>query len=55
MSQDIIVETNGLHKIYGSESLRVHALKGIDLKIGTGEMEDQIFINGLAKQLSGLQ
>jgi putative ABC transport system ATP-binding protein len=33
-----IVRATGLHKIYNSSQIKVHALKGVDLKIRRGEM-----------------
>jgi ABC-type lipoprotein export system ATPase subunit len=35
---DHIVQSKGLEKVYDTGSVKVHALRGIDLKVGKGEM-----------------
>src|SRR5918999_377820 len=35
---DIIVEARNVHKTYDTGSVQVHALRGVDLQIGRGEM-----------------
>ncbi len=39
MSDEIVLKTNNLHKIYAEDSsMEVHALKGLDIEIKKGEM-----------------
>jgi ABC-2 type transport system ATP-binding protein len=45
MARDIAVETEGLHKRYGD----VHALRGIDLRVGTGSVFGLLGPNGAGK------
>jgi len=37
MTKEILLETKGLHKVYGKKNTRFEALRGVDLKINTGE------------------
>ena len=37
-TQEIMIEATGVQKVYASNGLRVHALKGVDLGIRRGEM-----------------
>ena len=35
---DLIISAKDVHKIYGTGSLLVNALNGIDMEVGRGEM-----------------
>ena len=35
---DIIIEARGVHKTYDTGTVQVHALRGVDLSVGRGEM-----------------
>ena len=36
--QDLIIAAHGLHKTYDTGTVSVHALRGVDLEVGRGEM-----------------
>ncbi|MFQ5796302.1 MAG: ABC transporter ATP-binding protein [Candidatus Bipolaricaulia bacterium] len=36
--QDLIVIANGIHKIYDTGKVKIHALRGVDLTVARGEM-----------------
>jgi len=59
MPEEYIVEAKGVHKIYDTGKVKVHALKGIDLKVKEGEMVGIMGPSGCGKTtmlncLSGL-
>src|SRR5437868_8524341 len=35
---DVIIEARGVHKTYDTGTVKVHALRGVDLRVGRGEM-----------------
>ena len=38
MSNDVIIEANGIHKTYRSRGESIHALRGVDFQVSRGEM-----------------
>ncbi|MFO8133525.1 MAG: ABC transporter ATP-binding protein [Thermoplasmatota archaeon] len=59
MSNDCIIEARGVHKTYDTGTVRVHALRGVDLCIQRGEMVSLMGSSGCGKTtllncLSGL-
>ncbi|MBS3773499.1 MAG: ABC transporter ATP-binding protein [Candidatus Thermoplasmatota archaeon] len=59
MSNDCIIEARGVHKTYDTGTVRVHALRGVDLCIQRGEMVSLMGPSGCGKTtllncLSGL-
>lgn len=59
MTNDCIIEASNIHKVYDTGSVRVHALRGIDICIRRGEMVSLMGPSGCGKTtllncLSGL-
>jgi len=57
--QDYIIEAENVHKIYATGKIKVHALRGVNLKIEKGEMVTLMGVSGCGKTtllncLSGL-
>jgi len=38
MAPDLIIDAKGVHKVYDTGRVRVHALRGVDLRVARGEM-----------------
>tara|TARA_B100000686_G_scaffold29597_1_gene30056 strand:+ start:162 stop:869 length:708 start_codon:yes stop_codon:yes gene_type:complete len=56
---EIVIETHNLHKFYGARDQKVHALKGLDISIGEGDIVGVMGPSGCGKTtllncLSGL-